>query len=1094
MFQFIRERAEQRVKDIEAAVYRDKLPLGPWTWEKDGEDLQEARLGFRWTDAEAASWLRLPDPIVVPDAWAGERVALYLDIPGVEPLLFLDGAPTQALDYNHQDVLLHDSAQGGERHRVEIECYAPSRGGTGEIRAADLVRVDRDAYMLYYDFQVALQLLGVLPEESREGQGVRAALDAAMNALDYTRGRHADAFYASLPGAIAALREQLYDKFPGDAVRDPRMVCAGHSHLDLAYLWAVPNTRKKVGRTFASALRLMDEYGEYHFTHTQPQAYAWAKEHYPDLYARVQERVAEGRWEPTGGMWVEADCNVTGGESLIRQILHGNRFFEREFGIKSRVLWLPDVFGYSAALPQIVKGCGMDYFMTTKISWNQTNRFPHDTFFWRGIDSTDLLTHLVTTPGYHAQLQQHYYTYNGEITADKVKGAWNEYRGKAANPDELLFLFGWGDGGGGPTRHMIEAGRRLASVAGVPRCTFDNAEPFFDRLHERIAGNPRTPRWVGELYLENHRGTYTSQGRIKRANRKNEILLRNAEVFSALASVEAGAAYPQAELTKAWETLLLNQFHDILPGTCIPSAVAESLGDHAAVTQAAGAALHTALDNLVAGIGTRDNAVVVFNPTDTLRPAEVAHVTVPANLVRKGALEFADTDGAPLLSQFLGTNGTENRYLVLVNDVGGLGYQTLSVGKAGGAPEGSNLKAQVALTPGPSPRLGRGEEDKDRATAEALAVSGTPLPSLGEGPGVRATLENDLVRVTFDDAGEIVSFVHRIFDDEEDPDRFTEREIIPPGQTGNALVLYEDKPYAYDGWNIDPYYEDKPYPLREVGTVESMRMVENGPVRAGIEITRRFFDSTLTQRVYLHAHSPRLTFETDVDWQERQMLLKAEFPVAVHAERATYEIQFGNVERPTHRNTSWDAARFEVCAHKWADLSEGDYGVSLLNDCKYGHDCHENVLRLTLLKAGTHPDPEADRGPNTFTYALLPHTGDWRGETVDEAYALNYPLLTRFAPANPKGTLPASYEFATVNDQGIVIEAIKQAEDGDGIIIRLYEAFNTRGTATLTVGFALAEAFAVSLVEADPAPLEHGENTVTFDYRPFEIKTFLLRP
>ncbi len=349
------------------------------------------------------------------------------------------------------------------------------------------------------------------------------------------------------------------------------------------------------------------------------------------------------------------------------------------------------------------------------------------------------------------------------------------------------------------------------------------------------------------------------------------------------------------------------------------------------------------------------------------------------------------------------------------------------------------------------------------------------------------------MRVTLDEAGEIASLVHKIAPEDEDGEA-VEREVIAQGQTGNALVLFEDKPLRYDAWDIDIYYQSKPYPLREIGTVESIRVVENGPVRAGIEITRRFLHSALTQRVSLYAHSPRVEFETEVDWQERQMLLKAAFPVAVNAARATYEIQFGSVERPTHGNTSWDWARFEVCGHKWADLSEGDYGVSLLNDCKYGHDIRDNVLRLTLLKGAVSPDPTADLGRHTFTYALLPHTGDWRAETVDEAYALNYPLLSRFTGAGRGGTLPTSYAFATVNDQGLIIETVKKAEDGDGIILRLYEAMNTRGTATLTLGFEIAEAFTVNLIEEDPAPARHTRNTVTFDYRPFEIKTFLLRP
>jgi alpha-mannosidase len=413
-------------------------------------------------------------------------------------------------------------------------------------------------------------------------------------------------------------------------------------------------------------------------------------------------------------------------------------------------------------------------------------------------------------------------------------------------------------------------------------------------------------------------------------------------------------------------------------------------------------------------------------------------------------IEFADENGAPLAAQKV----SDGEYLTLVPELGPLGYQALTVGRAGGPPEISSVHAT------------------DRS------------------------LENDYVRVTFDDQGEIVSLIHKIYEDADEGEEsaITEREVIAPGQTGNALVLFEDKPLRYDAWDIDIYYQSKPYPLREIGTVESIVVIEQGPVRAGIEIVRSFLQSRITQRVYLYAHSPRVEFETEADWQERQMLLKAAFPVAVNANRATYEIQFGSVERPTHWNTSWDWARFEVCAQRWADLSEGDYGVSLLNDCKYGYDIRGNVLRLTLLKGAVSPDPGADIGQHSFTYALLPHTGDWRSETVDEAHALNYPLLTRFIPANPKGTLPKTYAFATVNDQGLIIDTIKKAEDSDAIVIRLYEAFNTRGTATLSLGFPFAEAYTVNLVEEDAQPIAHDGTSITFDYRPFEIKTFLLKP
>lgn len=1068
MLFFVKQRAAQRIKDLEAAIFRERLPLTALRF--SGENLLPAEAlsvdtadwptvtaGHTWHGAESAAWLR--GEISVPAEWAGERVGLCLAIDGCEPLLYLGGTPVQALDYNHPDVLLYDPAAGGETRSVAIECYSPTRGADARIRAMELVRIDRDAYTLFYDFAIALEALGTLDENSLPYQGALLGLEAAMNALDYTaqantettmlgwhdfsRTNKSDAFYAALPAARVALRREFFEKFPADPAREPAMTLAGHAHIDVAWLWSLANTRKKCGRTFATALRLMDEFPDYRFTQSQPQLYAYTKEDYPELYEQIKARVAEGRWELTGGMWVEADCNVTSGESLIRQILYGNRFFKREFGKTTRVLWLPDVFGYSAALPQIIKGCGMEFFMTTKISWNQFNRLPQDTFRWRGTDGTEVLTHFVTT----SKPEDSPYTYNGSVTAKEMDGGWQRYQQKAVN-NELLNLFGWGDGGGGPDRRMLESGSRYASLADFPQATFGAAEPFFDRLSERVTGNPLLPTWVGELYLEFHRGTYTSQARNKKANRQSEILYRNAELFGAMAMLAANHVYPQESLSQGWEKILLNQFHDILPGSSIPQVYEDSARDYAEIREIGITALDSALERIASQVRTKSRAVIVFNPTDTLRPSEVARVTVPDSVGEN--IEFADENGAPLAAQKVGAN----EYLTLLPEVGPLGYQTLTVGRAGGPPEISSVHAA------------------DRV------------------------LENDFVRVTFDDHGEIVSLIHKIYEDADEGEEsaITEREVIAPGQTGNALVLFEDKPLRYDAWDIDIYYQSKPYPLREIGTVERMSVTEQGPVRAGVEIVRSFLSSRITQRVYLYAHSPRVEFETEVDWQERQMLLKTAFPVAVNTSRATYEIQFGSVERPTHWNTSWDWARFEVCAQRWADLSEGDYGVSLLNDCKYGYDIRDNVMRLTLLKGAVSPDPGADTGHHAFTYALLPHTGDWRSETVDEAHALNYPLLTRFIPANPKGHLPPAYAFATVNDQGLIIDTIKKAEDSDGLVIRLYEAFNTRGRATLTLGFPITEAYTINLVEEDPQPAAHDSTSITFDYRPFEIKTFLLTP
>ncbi len=1029
------------------AVYRERLAVALFA---NGVPVSP---GYTYYDREAARWFSAS--VTVPTEWAGERVGLCIKIAGGEPLLFVDSKPYQALDYYHETALLHDPALGGETHELGIEVYARTVGVDVVFESAELVLMDREASRLLYDTRVLQQMA-----YSTRGPLYEHGLSPLQQLSDRVDASSSASIRDSFPkinDSLQLARRVMAMLFkPETTTRpvEPRVVtCVGHSHLDLAYLWALPNTRKKVGRTWASMLRLMDEYAEFQFTQSQPFLYDVCKADYPDLWEWVKARVAEGRWEPTGAMWVEPDANIPSGESLIRQILHGQAFYKREFGAVSRVAWLPDTFGFPASLPQILAGCGVRYLLTSKLSWNDTNPFPHDTFRWRGNDSaSEVLTHFLTAPESHPQLGREVATYNGTATAGQIDDAWERYAQKNVNND-ILYCVGYGDGGGGTTREMVEMIRLFADMPGIPCATFGRADAFFDRLDEKRG---EFPLWQSELYLENHRGTLTSQAWIKRANRYAETLLRNAEIFSVLAETETGTAYPAYELRGAWQTLLTNQFHDILAGTVVPQAVADARRDFARITEIGTLLLENALAAIAERVLLKDDSFVIFNPTDTLRPSDTVRVTVPATVIK--AVEFADAGDALLPSQFLSVDKKGNRdYLVLLGEVGALGYQTITAYKSAGPQEESTV----------------------------FAADGV--------------LENDFARVTLNESGEITSFVHKIpADTDEEPDAVQEREVIAGGWRGNVLALYDDKPSAYDAWNIDREAFDTGVELSAESSVERFAVIEEGPVRAGYEITHRFRASTITQRIFLYAHSPRLEVQTTADWHEHQILLCVHFPVAINAPTATYEIQHGYIERPTRENTSWDAARFEVCHHRFMDLSEGDYGVSLLNDCKYGGCVRDNDLRLTLIKSGIYPDPEADQGEHIFTYALLPHTGSFRNETVDEAHALNYPLLSAFArKREPRKTpaLPRAFALASVNDQGLVIDAIKRAEDGNGYIVRLYEAFNTRGSATLTLGFDVAEAFATNLLEEDPEPVAvTGGGDIAFSYRPHEIKTFRVVP
>ena len=623
----------------------------------------------------------------------------------------------------------------------------------------------------------------------------------------------------------------------------------------------------------------MDRYPEHRFVCSQAVQYQWMKDSYPDLYEEIKRRVNEGRWEPVGGMWVESDTNLPSGESLVRQLVHGKRFFAEEFGIETHELWIPDVFGYSAALPQIAAQAGVTALVTQKMSWNDTNVFPHSTFWWEGHDGSRLLAHFPPAN-----------TYNGDFSVAELVRSQLNYKDHD-RCDRSLYPYGYGDGGGGPTAAMLEYARRLADAEGMPLVEIGSAASFLDQVRDEAVG---LATWVGELYLETHRGTLTTHADIKLGNRRGEEALRAAEMWSVAANLDR-----RRQLDGAWKLLLLQQFHDIIPGSSIHWVYEDSARDHAEVLAVAGRITGEAQDAL----SETGSQLVVWNPSSHDR-SEV--VDLP--------------------------DGTLER---------------VSVPACGWAP--------VQSSPG--------------ETAPVQVRDGS--------------VDNGILRVTWDSDGLLTS----VWDQE------VGREVLAPGRSGNLLQLHEDTPKAFDAWDVDRSYLDRVTDLVEV---ESIEIVERESLRAGVRFVRRFGGSTITQTMRLAAGSRRLEFHTEVDWRERHRFLKVAFPVAIRSSRATYEIQHGHIERPTVANTSWDEARFEVCAHRWADLSEAGYGVALINDCKYGYDIRGDVMRLSLLRGPGYPDPEADLGMHRFAYALLPHPGDFReAGVVEQAEAFNLPLTIR---------------------------------------------------------------------------------------------------
>jgi alpha-mannosidase len=697
------------------------------------------------------------------------------------------------------------------------------------------------------------------------------------------------------------------------------------------------------------------------------------KEHYPDIYRGIGAKVASGQWEPVGAMWVEADCNLPSGEALARQLLHGKRFFMQEFGYETKELWLPDVFGYPGSLPQLIAEAGCDYFLTQKLSWNDTNKPEHHTFMWEGIDGTSIFTHFPPAD-----------TYNGDFSAGQLVWSAANFKDRLRS-DRSLYLFGWGDGGGGPEPDMIEAARRLRTVEGAPRVELGTAREFFERTSAEAKD---LTTWVGELYFELHRGTYTSQAWVKRLNRRAEQALREAETWS----VVIGDGYPAAELEAAWKSLLLNQFHDILPGSSIDWVYEEAERELAAV----GATAEAITERAVTGIAGSGQQLAVFNVNSHPR-REIVDLGDRLRVVEAPACGWAVQSDASVRSD-----------------------------------------QQVIVSDG--------------------------------------AMENDLLRVRWDDRGLLTS----IWDKEAD------REVLASGAFGNLLQLHDDNPAMWDAWDLDIDYRKT---VTDITGLSARQVEQPGGLRGAVRFTREFGESRFSQRMVLDAASRVLRFECDVNWQESHKLLKVAFPVAVQSPQATYEIQFGHVSRPTHTNTSWDRARFEVCAQRWADLGEAGYGVALLNDCKYGYDILGSTIRLSLLRAPTHPDPTADRRWHRFTYALMPHPGHFRHAGVIEAAEdLNAPLRVV-----PSGLLAGSQRsLVELSTRQVIVEAIKRAEDSNAVVVRLYEAWGGRCRARLRTTVPAKRAWLCDLLERERSEVEIHDGELELELSPFKILTLKL--
>lgn len=1011
-------RTDERCLDV------NNLDTSSWT-EITNQELWGGHREYYWFETV----------VTIPEEFDGECVVYELktgkegewDATNPQFSIFVNGVRVQGLDVNHREIILAEPAKVGDTYRIVLSAFTGDQNFSLKMNSS-LKVLDRKTEKYYYDLEVPYQSARLLNTEDQAYITIIQALNESLNLLDM-RKEGSKKYYQSLEKAQEYITKEFYEKYC-DGEKSPIIYCVGHTHIDCAWLWTLRVTEDKAVRSFSTVLELMKEYPEYVFMSSQPQLYKYVKKNAPDVYEQIKERVKEGRWEPDGGMFVEADCNIASGEALVRQFVYGQRFFKEEFGVDNEILWLPDVFGYSAALPQILQKCGIPYFMTTKISWNEFNKMPYDTFEWEGIDGSRVLTHFVPTRDYNKAAveggteTEHFTTYNGYINPSQMKGAWARYSQKYLN-EEVLCSFGFGDGGGGPTKDMLENQRRLAKgLPGMPRTKMSTAKEFFHVLDKHVTDKKYLPTWVGELYLEYHRGTYTSMARNKKFNRKAEFAYQNEEMYAMLDAQTAGGAYPEKELHEGWEVILRNQFHDILPGSSIKEVYDDSKAEYEGIFAENKALTDATLAHIAAGVKAPKHSLVVYNP-NSAAAYDLVTFTVP-----EGMGEPAVYDGETKLAVQKTADGT---YVFFAAGVPGKGYKTYIVK----------------------------EESAD--TTPSMEVS-------------TEVMENEYFKVEYNEKGQFAKIY----------DKKANRDILKPGKAGNVIVSYEDRPHNYDAWDVNNYYTEKSW---DIDQVSAMEVVENGPVRACVKVERKYLDSTITQFIYLYHDIPRIDIKNVIDWKEHQIFVKDYFPIDVHTNEATFDIQYGNVKRDTHDNTSWDFAKFEVCHHKWMDVSEDGYGVSMLNDCKYGVGVRNGVIGMSMLKSAIHPNPEADKELHEFTYSIYPHQGGWReAGTVKQAYQINNPLTYSWKE-NEGGTLAPEYSLVSSDQDNAVIEVVKKAEDSDAVIVRLYECYNRRTPVTLIFGKELTSVVECNMMEEGADPVEFTGNQATFEMKPYEIKT-----
>jgi len=1028
---------DEIVPHIENSIYLSRLRINDWKM-KEGEvggayrrnftdrSWQTFQIPGSWGRYDKTFWFRRS--VSLPPEWSGKPVVLLLEMP--EALLYLDGEPFHGVDANHDEILLTPKARSNQTFFLAVEAYSGRKNDLNKFHRSELAVIDPNAKALFNCLVALHDLEDLFDHGSQESKSIRELIRRTLVFLKYFKPG-SEEYPNAISRAYAFLTTTIENE-PQSTL--PGLVhLIGQSHLDVAWLWTLSETRKKCGRTFSSALRLVEEFPQFKFSQSQAFLYELTKSAYPSLFKQIKQRAAEGRWEPVGSTWVEPDCNIPNGESLVRQILYGKRFFKSEFGTDTNIVWLPDTFGFGWSLPQILRKSGNEFFFTTKLSWNDTNKFPHNTFWWQGIDGSKVLAH------------QPPVGLEGSISPKDLAKTWEEFAQKEQNFTNVLQTFGFGDGGGGPTQAQIHVSQVLKNSTGLPQLTLSTARDFFLQVSQQPVS--LLPVWNSDLYLEKHRGTFTTHGWVKKFNRIAERKLYEAELLSSIALVNGSPsrphAYPQKELEQAWKRLLVNQFHDIVTGTCIPDALEEARLGFDEIDKVTSTVVTRAFGSLArrSSKSTREFRFSLFN---TLGWERNEYVEI---WVKSTAKKFsvADQEGKAVEHQVLEESKGITRLLCYVENIPPFSF------------------ISIVVTAGTS-------NTRESVPWEMYTKH----------------IETPLFRARFDARGYLSSLY----------DKSLKKELVEKGKRGNLFQAFKDTPSQWDAWDIDPNFERQHI---ELLALRKHQIVETGPLRGTIRNTYVSHNgSELTQDISLYHKRELVVFNTSIHWKEKQTLLKVAFPLKVKTNTVTCETQFGAISRSTKQKSDFDKARFEVPLQQWADLSDQKFGVSLLNDCKYGCDAKDSTLRLTLLRSPFYPHPtepwrfndvkHTDQGDHSFSYALSPHRGDWRqGDSTRRAREFNNPIIVLDHVEGEQCS-----PLLTCNKRNVFIDSVKKAEDTDDLVVRLHEGHGDSVDATLSTGFKVKQAMECDLLEQTLKPVKLAKGRLPLKFKPFEIKTLKL--